>query len=176
MKMCFIDDEVSSGTLDVLLSIRDYAKNMDIDVECEILAVAIDWEGKDEDVYDYYQEKYKEKKIPLKRCDSQESLEKEIKDRLKKETCFMLDLHLQKNEEDNLDNQSEYACLSMKVLDWITGEMYYIYSWYTEDSYKDKWSKRYKSLYQREEPTIIERASLQPGSFVRSIADKILGV
>lgn len=176
MNMCFIDDEVSRNTLDVLLSLREYAKDKGIRVECELLAVAFDWKGIDEDTYNYFRGKYQEEKIHLERCDSEECLEKEIKARLQKEICFMIDLHLQNNEEERMDSQLEYECLSMKVLDWIAGETYHMYSLFTEDPYKDKWCKRFKQLYQREEPTIIEREKLQPGSFSRSIANEIMGV
>lgn len=175
--MCFIDNMVSRHTLDILVSIKDYAKDEEIDVECELLAVAIDWGGKENQIYEFFQEKYKEENISLTRCDLEENLKKEIESRKNSGILFMVDLHLRKNEEDSIDNQSEYKCQSMKVIDWISGEEFHLYSMYTEDLYKDKWCKRFKELYcESEEPTIIAREKLQPGSFNIKTADEILGV
>lgn len=174
--MCFIDDDVSRNTLDVMEALRDYGKEMLIPVECELLVVAFDWEGIDEDTYDYFKKKYEKKGICLTRCDTEEYLNEKIKERLQKDVCFMIDLHLRKNEEDKLEDQLDYECLSMRVLDWITGEIYHIYSLFTEDPYKDKWSKQFNKLYQRDVPNIIRRERLRPGSFSKTIANEILGV
>lgn len=173
--MCFIDDDISRNTLDVIKALSDYGEKMNISMECELLAVAIDWEGIDEDTYEYYKKKYEEKNIYLMRCDTEECLRQKIEERLQCEVCFMLDLHLRKNEEDNLNDQLDYECLSMRVLDWINGEIYHIYSLFTEDPYKDKWCKQFNKLYRRDIPNIIERERLKPGSFSKTIANEILG-
>lgn len=175
MELCFVDDDVSGPTFDVICGIQKYAERKGKELKCELLAVVKEQMNKaDEDTFTYFSEKYNNKEIIVIKCESKETLKNEIDRRLKKNYKFMVDLCLEENESDTMNADRNYKCLSMEVLGWIGEEEYHIYSSYTEDTYKIDWCRRYKTLYGHEEPIIIERECLFPSRFSEKIANSII--
>lgn len=174
MKICFIDDEVGRITLDVIIAVKDYADKKGVDVNFDLLAVAIGWGSLETEIYDYFKKKYKENDIKIIKCDTETMLKENIEGKLQEEILFMIDVQLRKDEEDNTGKIQDYKCLSMKVIDWIASKKYHLYSRLVEDEYVIWWRQQFKALYNTNEPKIIERENLQPGSFSEECADKLL--
>lgn len=174
MELCFVDDDISRPTYDVIDGMQKYAERQNINLKCELLLLAENMSGQDEDTFKYFANKYKDNNIPLKKCSSEEELKKELSDRLSKNIKFMVDLCLVKDEIDHIENNQNYKCCSMEVLDLLCKEKFYIYSSYTEDIYKISWCKRFRELYGQDEPDIIERELFMPTRFSEKYAGIII--
>lgn len=176
-KICYIDNNLQE-TSKVVEALTGYYRDK-TNEKLEGTMVLINFDQKNsENTIAYFKDFFEKKNTKLEECKSIEEVEKHIRKLDKKNTVVMVDLHMAKGEEKEIDKDTAYKCISMQCMDKLEklGIRYVWYSSYAGNKFKDQWQDRYKSLYHREIPTIYMREDLILAHFNESVAKEILGV
>lgn len=180
MKICCIDDDPMK-TLDVLEGLQKYYRDKSggNELECRMLFMNIGEKNRDDETMSYYEKEVGDYKIDYDICVSLEEMKADIISKNNEEWKYLIDLHVEKDEGDKIDNTPDYKCISMECIEFLEREglNFCCYSGYMEDSFKDKWQRRYFELYpDKDLPRIYERVKLTLTFFDSKLADEILEI
>jgi hypothetical protein len=171
MNFCFIDNDVSRWTLDVIRTLKSWSENEHIDSICEfeLLWVDLNHKKSSNETFKYFTPLYEENKIKLTKIQTIEELKQVIGKRKNQDICFMVDLNL--NTKEKLEK--DIKCTSMEIMDWLEDEKYCLYSDIYEKQFQNEWIGCFKSLYPNQEIDIKCREDYSCGSFMEEKAEEL---